>query len=172
LLVAAASLSAWAKALSARHVLEVQRVGDADILQNVDLAGGELLAGKERLRGLVGAQGFDRVAQAAIDGAGVSQQLGVLIGRERGAKGLRELVILEGLPILAELLVEDGEVGEDELAAAGIPGLGGGLLDAAQGELVALQGVQVLALKEIHVADVAEAGDFAFAIVPVAIELE
>jgi hypothetical protein len=43
---------------------------------------------------------------------------------------------------------------------------------AAQGELVALQGVQVLALKEIHVADVAEAGDFAFAIVPVAIELE
>ena len=152
--------------------MEIERVGDADVLENVDLAGGELLAGEERLRGLVGAQGFDGVAEAAIDGAGVGEQLGVFGGREGGAGGLRELVILERLLILAELLVEDGEVGENELAAAGIPGLGGGLFDAAQAELVALQGVEVFALEEIDVADVAEAGDFAFAIVLRAIELE
>ncbi len=58
------------------------------------------------------------------------------------------------------------------MAAAWIPGLRGGLFDTAQTKLVALQGVEVLALKEIDVADVAEAGDFAFAIVLRAIELE
>ncbi len=83
-------------------------------------------------------QGFDGVAEPAIDGAGVGEQLSVFGEREGGAGGLRELVVLERLLVLAELLVEDGEVGENELPAAGVPGLSGGLFDAAQAELVAL----------------------------------
>ncbi len=35
---------------------------------------------KKLLGGLVSAQGFDRVAQAAVDGAGVGEKLGVFGG--------------------------------------------------------------------------------------------
>ncbi len=41
-----------------RHIVEIERVGDADVLENVKLAGGELLAGEELLGGLVGASGL------------------------------------------------------------------------------------------------------------------
>jgi len=122
----------------ARHIVEIERVGDADVLENVKLAGGELFAGEDILGGLVSAQGFDGVAEAAIDGAGVGEELGVFGEGEGGAGRLRELVILERFLVLAELLVEDGEVGENELATAWIPGLGGGFFDAAEAELVAL----------------------------------
>ena len=64
-----------------RHIVEIERVGDADILENVNLAGGELFTREELLGRLVSAQGFDRVAQAAIDSAGVREKLCVFRGR-------------------------------------------------------------------------------------------
>ena len=68
---------------------------------------------------------------------------------ERGTGGSRELVVLERLLILAELLVKDGEVGEDQLATAWIPGLGGDLFDAPQAEADSSAGHRGICLEEM-----------------------
>ena len=38
---------------SARHVVEIERAGDTNVLENVDLAGGEMFAGEDLLGGVV-----------------------------------------------------------------------------------------------------------------------
>ena len=152
--------------------MEVQRIGDAYVLKNVDLAGGKLFAPKQFLRGLIGVEGFDRIAETAIDRAGVREQLahthseGARPRRPAQAGSSREL------SVLAELLVENSEVGEDQLPSARIPRLGGCFLDTTKRELVALERVEIFALKKIHVTDVAEVCDFVFAIVECPIQPE
>jgi len=132
----------------------VERQDQSFVVQDVDLSVRMLGPGEDLPRFVVCGERLHRIAHAPVQRSHIREELRKLLGTKRRGRRARPLKVGERFFVLPQLLVENRDVSQGQLAAVGCgtPGL----LRFLQRALVAAERVQVAALEEMDVAHIAE----------------
>ena len=146
------------------QVAQIERLDDADVLQHAELAVAMPILREELLRRAVGLERLERIFEPAVEDAQVGEQARLLARGQGLGRSLRLQVHLQRLVVAAQAQEEGAQVDEGEALAPRVPGRPGGRLDAFEGALIGVQGVEVLRLREQHGSDVVELLDLLLAL--------